>query len=92
MTLTKALRTAGQAQITVHGFRSSFRDWAAEIMPTIPPMVAEMALAHSVGTETERAYLRSDLMDLRRTLMSAWAEYVTDKPAANVTPIKAAAA
>ncbi|MBB3862226.1 integrase [Novosphingobium hassiacum] len=92
MTLTKALRTAGQAQFTVHGFRSSFRDWAAEIMPTIPPMVAEMALAHSVGTETERAYLRSDLMDLRRTLMTAWAEYVTGKPAANVTPIKAAAA
>lgn len=92
MTLTKALRTAGQAEITVHGFRSSFRDWAAEMMPTIPPMVAEMALAHSVGTETERAYLRTDLMDLRRKLMTAWTGYATGKPAANVTPIKVAAA
>lgn len=92
MTLTKALRTAGQVKSTVHGFRSSFRDWAAERMPTIPPMVAEMSLAHSIGTETERAYLRTDLPELRRTLMTAWADFVTGKPAANVTPIKAAAA
>lgn len=90
MTITKALRTAGRDDVTVHGFRSSFRDWAAEMMPTVPAMVAEMALAHSVGTETERAYLRSDLLDLRRALMTAWGAYAAGTPAANVTPIRKA--
>lgn len=90
MTLSKALRTAGQATATVHGFRSTFRDWAAEQMPTIPPMVAEMALAHRVGTETERAYLRSDLKDLRRSLMDAWGAFLTGKNAVNVLPLRAA--
>lgn len=92
MSLTKALRTAGRAE-TVHGFRSSFRDWAAEKMPTIPAMVAEMALAHRVGTATEQAYLRTDLRDMRRALMDAWGRFaapslsgVTD----NVAPIRAA--
>jgi integrase len=75
MTLTKALRDAGET-CTVHGFRSSFRDWCAEKMPEIPAMVAEMALAHTVGTATERAYLRTDLLDMRRKLMTAWAEHM----------------
>ncbi|HXD02389.1 MAG TPA: integrase arm-type DNA-binding domain-containing protein [Novosphingobium sp.] len=74
MSLTKALRTAGRGE-TVHGFRSAFRDWAAEQMPTIPAMVAEMALAHKVGTKTEQAYLRSDLRDMRRALMDAWGRF-----------------
>lgn len=73
-TLSKALRAAGRTE-TVHGFRSTFRDWAAERMPTIPAMVAEMALAHSVGTATQQAYLRSDLRDMRRALMDAWGRY-----------------
>lgn len=90
MTLTGALRQAGQSKVTVHGFRSTFRDWAAEMMPTVPAMVAEMALAHSVGTETERAYLRSDLKDLRRALMAAWGDFATGAPAQNVTPIRSA--
>ncbi|MBY0392377.1 MAG: site-specific integrase [Novosphingobium sp.] len=75
MSLTKALRCAGRSE-TVHGFRSSFRDWAAERMPTIPPMVAEMALAHRVGTATEQAYLRSDLRDMRRILTEALGRFV----------------
>jgi integrase len=75
MTLSKVMRTAGRPE-TVHGFRSAFRDWAAERMPTVPAMVAEMALAHSVGTKTEQAYLRSDLRDMRRTLMDAWSRFV----------------
>ena len=75
MTLSKVLRDAGET-VTVHGFRSSFRDWAAEKMPTVPAMVAEMALAHSVGTKTEQAYLRSDLRDLRRGLMDGWGRFV----------------
>lgn len=88
MTLTKALREAGQSKATVHGFRSTFRDWAAEMMPTVPAMVAEMALAHSVGTETERAYLRSDLKDLRRALMAAWGDFASGAGAEKVTPIR----
>ncbi len=75
MSLTKILRLAGRKE-TVHGFRSSIRDWAAEKMPTIPAMVAEMALAHKVGTATEQAYLRSDLRDMRRALMEAWGRFV----------------
>lgn len=75
MTLSKVMRTAKRGE-TVHGFRSSFRDWAAERMPTIPAMVAEMALAHSVGTKTEQAYLRTDLRDMRRALMDAWGIFV----------------
>lgn len=76
MSLTKALRSAGRTE-TVHGFRSAFRDWAAEKMPTIPAMVAEMALAHKVGTATQQAYLRSDLRDMRYALMQAWGRFVT---------------
>jgi integrase len=72
--LGKILRMAGRAE-TVHGFRSSFRDWAAEKMSGVPAMVAEMALAHSVGTSTEQAYLRSDLRDLRFTLLDAWGRF-----------------
>jgi integrase len=75
MTLTKVLRDAGES-CTVHGFRSSFRDWCAEQMPSVPAMVAEMALAHSVGNATERAYLRSDLRDMRRSLMDAWGAFL----------------
>ena len=74
MTLAKVLRAAGRSE-TVHGFRSSFRDWAAEQMPTVPAMVAEMALAHSVGTATEQSYLRTDLRDQRHQLLEAWGQY-----------------
>lgn len=76
MSLAKMLRLAGREE-TVHGFRSSFRDWAAEQMPQVPAMVAETALAHSVGNATERAYLRSDLRDLREQLMDAWDRYLS---------------
>jgi integrase len=82
MSLTKALRDAGET-CTTHGFRSAFRDWSAEKMPTMPAMVAEMALAHRVGTATEQAYLRSDLRDMRRELMEAWGRFVTEVPASS---------
>lgn len=75
MTLAKIMRDGGH-KATVHGFRSSFRDWAAEKLPTIPAMVSEMALAHKVGTATEQAYLRSDLREMRRTLMEGWGSFV----------------
>lgn len=60
--------------LTVHGFRSSFRDWAAEQTST-PNFVVEMALAHAVGDAVEAAYRRGDLLERRRELMKAWAEY-----------------
>jgi integrase len=58
----------------VHGFRSTFRDWAAE-RTNSPNEVVEMALAHSIVSKTEAAYRRSDLFDKRRRLMDAWATY-----------------
>ena len=64
----------GRSDITVHGFRSTFRDWAAE-RTNFQREVAEAALAHMVGDETERAYRRGDLFDKRRKLMDAWAAY-----------------
>lgn len=75
MSLTRILRLAKRTE-TIHGFRSAFRDWAAEKMPTTPAMVAEMALAHRVGTATEQAYLRSDLRVMRTALMEAWGHFV----------------
>lgn len=59
---------------TIHGFRSSFRDWTSETT-TYPREIAEMALAHQVGNEVERAYRRTDLLEKRRELMQAWAEF-----------------
>jgi integrase len=61
-------------EATVHGFRSSFRDWAAEQTNT-PNHVVEMALAHTIPSAVEAAYRRTDLMDKRRELMTAWAAY-----------------
>ena len=76
MTMTKILRSTGLAgKMTVHGIRSSFRDWVAEQTST-PSAVAEMALAHAVGNAVEQAYLRSDLLDRRRELMEDWASFL----------------
>ena len=58
-----------------HGFRSSFRDWAAERTET-PHAVMEATLAHVVGNRAEAAYARSDLFERRRTLMQQWADYL----------------
>lgn len=74
MALSKMLRSAG-ASATVHGFRSSFRDWAAERMPAIPSEAAELALAHLVGDKTQRAYRRSNLIELRAQLLECWGQY-----------------
>ena len=75
MTLTKVLRDAGLADgATVHGFRSSFRDWCAETGK--PREIAEAALAHIVGG-AEGAYFRSDLFERRRRSMDSWAAFLT---------------
>jgi integrase len=75
--------------ITVHGFRSSFRDWAGEAT-TFPREVAEAALAHVVGDETERAYRRGDALEKRRKLMDAWAGFIgSPKQVGKVVPLVA---
>jgi integrase len=75
MTLTKVMRDA-KAPYTVHGFRSSFRDWAAERMPAIPDAVAEAALAHIVPDKVVRAYKRTEFLEMRRELLEAWSKFV----------------
>ena len=76
MTLTQVLRKTGLAESsTVHGFRSAFRDWAAECT-SAPHAVMELSLAHAVGSSVEQAYARSDLIEKRRVLMQAWADFV----------------
>ena len=74
MAMEMALRRMGHDAITVHGFRSTFRDWAAE-QTSFPREIAEMCLAHLVGSEVERAYRRSELLAKRRELLTAWADY-----------------
>lgn len=74
MAMEMCLRRMGQDQFTVHGFRSSFRDWAGEATD-FPRDVAEMALAHQVGSAVERAYRRGDSFAKRRDLMNTWAEF-----------------
>jgi integrase len=75
MSMLMLLRRMGQGDLTVHGFRSCFRDWAAE-RTTFPSEVAEMALAHVVSDKVEAAYRRGDLFDKRRQIMDTWARYV----------------
>ena len=74
MAMTMALRRMKRGDLTVHGFRSTFRDWAAE-RTNFPRDVAEMALAHAVGDKVEAAYRRGDLFQKRQQLMDAWAKH-----------------
>ncbi len=74
MALLQLRKRMGRSDIDPHGFRSSFRDWAAE-RTMFPRELAEMALGHEVGDDVEAAYLRSDLFERRRRLMDVWAEY-----------------
>jgi integrase len=74
--------------ITTHGFRSSFRDWAAE-RTNFSREVCEMALAHTVSNKVEAAYLRGDLFDKRRQLMNTWAEFVTTDSTADIVTLRA---
>lgn len=72
--LMKALRRACRTMATVHGLRSTFRDWCA--VRGVQRELAELALAHAVGSEVERAYRRTDLLDQRRELMQRWDSFV----------------
>jgi integrase len=75
------LRRMGRGDITTHGFRSTFRDWAAECTH-YPNEVVEMALAHTVGSKVEAAYRRGDLFEKRRRLMADWATFCATLPEA----------
>jgi integrase len=76
----------GRNNITVHGFRSTFRDWAEE-RSVASHAAVELALAHTVGSSTERAYRRTDLLEQRRKLMTQWETYCAGTAAA-VLPLR----
>jgi integrase len=80
MSMAAVLKRMGQGNVTVHGFRSSFRDWAAETT-AYPNHVVEMALAHTIGNEVEAAYRRGELIAKRALLMAEWSKYCTMLPA-----------
>ena len=86
--LITALHGMGRDDLTVHGFRSSFRDWISE-RTNYPGEVAEMALAHKVSDKVEAAYRRGNLLDKRRRLMAEWAAYCNSTPVAagDVVPL-----
>jgi integrase len=86
MTLTKVLRDAG-LDVAAHGFRSSFRDWAAE-RTNVPGEVAEAALAHAIPNRVEAAYRRTNFLEKRRDLMERWGRFCLDAQG-TVVPIKA---
>lgn len=94
MSLTAVLRRMDRGDITVHGFRSTFRDWCAEsVANSFPREVCEHALAHSLPDKVEAAYRRGDLIEKRTLLMQAWANYCNTIPTvATVTQIRGAAA
>lgn len=76
----------GYADVTVHGFRSTFRDWSAELT-NYPNHICEMALAHTIGSGVEKAYRRGDMFNKRARLMEDWAKFLDKKPAI-ITSIK----
>lgn len=89
MALLMTLRRMGKSDLTVHGFRSTFRDWAAE-QTAYPNELVEMALAHVVSDKTEAAYRRGDMVEKRRRLMRDWADFCT-RPGGvtdNVLPLR----
>ena len=92
MTLTAVLRRMERGDLTAHGFRSTFRDWAAEAT-NYPSDMAEMALAHSIGDKVEAAYRRGDMLQKRFRMMNDWATYCgTILPkSAVVVPMRGAA-
>jgi integrase len=88
--LFNVLRRIGRGDVTVHGFRSTFRDWAAE-RTNFANHVVEMALAHSIEDKSEEAYRRGDLLAKRRAVMQAWGQFCTKLPATGdvVVPMRA---
>jgi integrase len=93
MTISAVMRRQGFTDVRTgrtavpHGLRSTFRDWAAE-RTEYPREMAEIALAHSVGSEVERAYRRSDMVEKRRGMMAAWDRFLTGQQGAKVVPLE----
>ena len=77
---------ASGRRITAHGFRATFRTWAEEVA-TFPHAVIEQAMGHQVGTQVERAYRRTDVLDKRRQLMDTWAQWCEPEPSSNVVQL-----
>lgn len=88
MAMEMCLRRMKVEGVTVHGFRSSFRDWAGD-STQFPRELAEAALAHLAGDETERAYRRGDALERRRKVMQAWAAFCGSSVFTNVLPLRA---
>ena len=88
MTMSATMKRMGAGAFTVHGMRASFRMWAAD--QGVPFEVAEQALAHTTGNAVVQAYQRSSMLERRRPIMLAWADYVTGSDASNVVPLRAA--
>jgi integrase len=86
MSLTMWLRRK-ELTVTAHGFRSSFADWRGEAT-NFPRELAEAALAHVIGDQTEAAYRRGDALDRRRELMAAWALFLDGDQGAQVIPLR----
>ena len=87
MSLTAVLRRMERGDLTAHGFRSTFRDWASE-STAYPRDVAEMALAHSIGDKVEAAYRRGDLFTKRTRMMEDWARFCNQTQSGAVLPLK----
>jgi integrase len=90
MSMLQLLKRMGRANITPHGFRSTFRDWASETTDH-PREVAEMALAHTVSDKVEAAYRRGDLFLKRRQLMQEWANHCIPEASDVNEPVERAA-
>jgi integrase len=86
MAMEMVLRRMKTEDTTVHGFRSSFRDWAGNVS-NFPREVVETALAHVIGDKAEQAYRRSDALEKRRKLMEAWAAYCEPSDASNIVQL-----
>lgn len=87
MSLTAVLRRMERHDITVHGFRSTFRDWGAEAT-AYPSEMLEMALAHTISNKVEAAYRRGDMIEKRRRLMQDWSDFCDKKMAGEVIPLR----
>ncbi len=90
MAMLALLDRMNRTDLTTHGFRSTFRDWAAE-RTNYPREVVEMALAHTISNKVEAAYRRGDLFDKRRALMNEWARYcntLADDQKADIVPVR----
>jgi integrase len=85
MTVSKIMRDA-KIPYVPHGFRSSFRDWAAEKMPQIPDAVAEAALAHVVADKVIAAYKRTNFLDMRRELLQQWSAFLLNDDSSEKPP------